>query len=58
MVSLVTDFISERIAAPISLSAIRDGIIVRNLTLAGKMMAIVAVTSLFHKAPDFVYKAF
>lgn len=58
MVSLVTDFISERIAAPISLSAIRDGIIVRNLTLAGKMMAIFAVTSLFHKAPDFVYKAF
>jgi alginate O-acetyltransferase complex protein AlgI len=58
MVCVVMDFIRTQIAAPISLAAIRDGIIVRNLALAGKMMAIIAVTSLLHKAPDFVYKAF
>ena len=43
---------------PRRLSAIQSGEIVRNLTLAGKMMAIFAVATLLHKAPDFVYKAF
>jgi alginate O-acetyltransferase complex protein AlgI len=42
----------------IALADIRDGVVTGNLVLAGKMMAVVAVATLFHKAPDFVYKAF
>jgi D-alanyl-lipoteichoic acid acyltransferase DltB (MBOAT superfamily) len=56
--ALAVDLIRTRVHIPHSLSAIQNGEIVRNLTLAGKMMAIVAVATLLHKAPDFVYKAF
>ena len=42
----------------VSFAAVRDGIVTGNLVLAGKMMAVIAVATLFHKAPDFVYKAF
>jgi D-alanyl-lipoteichoic acid acyltransferase DltB (MBOAT superfamily) len=56
--ALALDLIRVRIHIPLSLSAIQSGEIVRNLTLASKMMAIVAVATLLHKAPDFVYKAF
>jgi alginate O-acetyltransferase complex protein AlgI len=56
--ALVLDFARARFCIPLSLSAIQSGEIVRNLTLAGKMMAIFAVATLLHKAPDFVYKAF
>ena len=50
--------IQARVRIPITLSAIQAGEITRNLYLAGKMMAIIAVATLLHKAPDFVYKAF
>jgi hypothetical protein len=56
--ALILDFIMARVPSPPSLSAIRGGEIVRNLALASKMMAIFAVATLLHKAPDFVYKAF
>jgi alginate O-acetyltransferase complex protein AlgI len=56
--ALVLDLVRSRVHVPLSLSAIQSGEIVKNLTLAGKMMAIFAVTTLLHKAPDFVYKAF
>ena len=56
--ALAVDLIRTRVRIPHSLSAIQNGEIVRNLTLASKMMAIVAVATLLHKAPDFVYKAF
>jgi alginate O-acetyltransferase complex protein AlgI len=56
--ALMLDFIMAHVPSPPSLSAIRGGEIVRNLALASKMMAIFAVATLLHKAPDFVYKAF
>jgi D-alanyl-lipoteichoic acid acyltransferase DltB (MBOAT superfamily) len=56
--ALALDLVRSRVRIPVSLSAIQSGEIVRNLTLAGKMMAIFAVATLLHKAPDFVYKAF
>ena len=56
--ALALDLVRSRVDVPLSLSAIQSGEIVKNLTLAGKMMAIFAVTTLLHKAPDFVYKAF
>ena len=56
--ALGLDLLRSRVHAPLSFSAIQSGEIVRNLTLAGKMMAIFAVATLLHKAPDFVYKAF
>jgi hypothetical protein len=34
------------------------GLVWRNLGLAGRILAVLAVASLFNKAPDFVYKAF
>jgi alginate O-acetyltransferase complex protein AlgI len=56
--ALALDTVSSRLRLRVSLAAIRDGVVVRNLGLAGKMMAVLAVATLFHKAPDFVYKAF
>jgi alginate O-acetyltransferase complex protein AlgI len=56
--ALALDFVLTRVKLPLSLSAIRGGEIVSNLALASKMMAIFAVATLLHKAPDFVYKAF
>jgi hypothetical protein len=34
------------------------GVMTRNLVLAGEVLLIFAVGSFFHKAPEFVYKAF
>ncbi|WGR92804.1 hypothetical protein MTX20_33735 [Bradyrhizobium sp. ISRA435] len=56
--ALILDVVQARLRIPVTLSAIQSGEITRNLHLAGKMMAIVAVATLLHKAPDFVYKAF
>src|SRR3984957_20069633 len=56
--ALILDTVGTRIVTWDSLRAIRDGVLVRNLGLAGKMMAVLAVATLFHKSPDFVYKAF
>ncbi|OAF16742.1 MBOAT family O-acyltransferase [Bradyrhizobium neotropicale] len=58
MAALSLDLIQARLRIPITLSAIQGSEITKNLHLAGKMMAIVAVATLLHKAPDFVYKAF
>jgi alginate O-acetyltransferase complex protein AlgI len=38
--------------------AAADGIILRNMGLATRMLAIFAIASLFNKAPEFVYRAF
>jgi D-alanyl-lipoteichoic acid acyltransferase DltB (MBOAT superfamily) len=57
LASFAFDAVKTRIGE-ISLAGIRDGVVTGNLVLAGKMMAVVAVATLFHKAPDFVYKAF
>lgn len=54
----IFDCIVPRVAAPDFLATIRDSLVGRNLVLAGKMMAIIAVATLLHKSPDFVYKAF
>ncbi|MET4278987.1 MULTISPECIES: MBOAT family O-acyltransferase [unclassified Bradyrhizobium] len=55
-------FIADRmvlhLTTPTLLLSVRDSLIGRNLSLASKMMAIVVVTTLLHKSPDFVYKAF
>ncbi|WP_407165425.1 MBOAT family O-acyltransferase [Bradyrhizobium sp. ORS 111] len=56
--ALILDLAQARLRIPVALSAIQSGEITKNLHLAGKMMAIVAVATLLHKAPDFVYKAF
>ncbi|NEU97349.1 MBOAT family O-acyltransferase [Bradyrhizobium uaiense] len=55
--ALILDVVQARLRI-LDLSGIKGGVITRNLHLAGKMMAIVAVATLLHKAPDFVYKAF
>ena len=52
------DLVQTRIRIPLTLSMTQGGEITKNLHLAGKMMAIIAVATLLHKAPDFVYKAF
>lgn len=57
LAALVMDDIRKR-AADISIAAIGDGVVARNVVLAGKIMSVIAIASLFHKAPDFVYKAF
>ncbi|WBL80309.1 hypothetical protein I3J27_07770 [Bradyrhizobium xenonodulans] len=54
----IADQVAPHLTAPSFLATIRDSLIGRNLTLASQMMAIVAVTTLLHKSPDFVYKAF
>ncbi|MBR0797160.1 hypothetical protein JQ615_17345 [Bradyrhizobium jicamae] len=54
----VADYVAPRLTAPALLTTVRDSLIGRNLTLASQMMAIVAVATLLHKSPDFVYKAF
>jgi len=41
-----------------SLRALSTGLFTRNFTLALRILAIMAINSLFNKAPDFVYKAF
>jgi alginate O-acetyltransferase complex protein AlgI len=40
------------------LRALSDGFMLRNLALAGKILAVLAIASLFNKSPEFVYKAF
>jgi hypothetical protein len=55
---LLADSILERVKAPSFLPRIRDSLLVQNLRLAGRIMAIVVVATLLHKSPDFVYKAF
>jgi hypothetical protein len=35
-----------------------ENIVTRNLWLAGLIVLIAAVSSFYHKAPDFVYRAF
>lgn len=54
----IADRVIPHLAAPTFLLSIRDSLIGRNLSLASKMMAIVVITTLLHKSPDFVYKAF
>ncbi|MGY8667486.1 MBOAT family O-acyltransferase [Bradyrhizobium sp. UFLA05-109] len=54
----ITDRVVPHLAAPTFLLSARDSLIGRNLSLASKMMAIVVITTLLHKSPDFVYKAF
>lgn len=54
----VTDRIVPHLAAPSFVLSVRDSLVGRNLSLASKMMAIVVITTLLHKSPDFVYKAF
>jgi len=39
-------------------NSVAGGVIVRNLTLAFQILLIVTVASFFHKAPEFVYRAF
>jgi len=39
-------------------SAAAGGVVARNLTLAFQVLLIVTVASFFHKAPEFVYRAF
>jgi alginate O-acetyltransferase complex protein AlgI len=58
MAALSLDLVQARIRIPLTLSLTQGGEITKNLHLAGKMMAIIAVATLLHKAPDFVYKAF
>jgi hypothetical protein len=54
----IADRVTPHLTAPAFLLSVRDSLIGQNLSLASKMMAIVAITTLLHKAPDFVYKAF
>ena len=57
--SLVLDRVSAWLAARGgALRSFSAGFVVRNLSLAGRILAVLAVASLFNKAPDFVYKAF
>jgi D-alanyl-lipoteichoic acid acyltransferase DltB (MBOAT superfamily) len=58
LAALALDAVSTRIAVWTTFATLQRKAVVGNLALAGKMMAVVAVLSLFHKAPDFVYKAF
>jgi D-alanyl-lipoteichoic acid acyltransferase DltB (MBOAT superfamily) len=58
LAALALDTISTGIAGWASFATLQRGVVVGNLALAGKMMAVIAVVSLLHKAPDFVYKAF
>jgi D-alanyl-lipoteichoic acid acyltransferase DltB (MBOAT superfamily) len=54
----LADQVAPRLTASAFLATARDSLVGRNLTLASQMMVIVAVTTLLHKSPDFVYKAF
>jgi len=54
----IADRVTPHLTAPAFLLSVRDSLIGQNLSLASKMMAIVAITTLLHKAPDFLYKAF
>jgi D-alanyl-lipoteichoic acid acyltransferase DltB (MBOAT superfamily) len=56
--ALCLDLLRRRVDVLWSFSKIQSGEIIRNLTLAGKLMAVFAVATLLHKAPDFVYRAF
>lgn len=55
--ALVKDGVGKQIAGA-SIASINGGLVARNALLAGKIMSVIAVATLFHKAPDFVYKAF
>jgi D-alanyl-lipoteichoic acid acyltransferase DltB (MBOAT superfamily) len=54
----IADRVTPHLTAPAFLLSVRDSLIGQNLSLASKMIAIGAITTLLHKAPDFVYKAF
>lgn len=41
-----------------SLRAAANGLVLRNILLAGRVLVILAVSSFFHKAPEFVYRVF
>ena len=41
-----------------SLRAAAKGLVLRNLLLAGRVLVILAVSSFFHRAPEFVYRVF
>ncbi len=41
-----------------AIRAASDGFLLRNLSLATRILAILAIASLFNKAPEFVYRAF
>jgi alginate O-acetyltransferase complex protein AlgI len=58
-VTLVADAISTGLSTrSTALHTLSGGFVLRNLSLAGKVLAILAIASLFNKSPDFVYKAF
>lgn len=54
----LADKIAPRLAEPTFLATVRGSLVGQNLMLASQMMAIVVVTTLLHKSPEFVYKAF
>lgn len=54
---LTLDEIGKRIGG-VSLASLGESLFARNVVLAGKIMSVIAIATLFHKAPDFVYKAF
>ncbi len=57
LAALVMDGVGKRVPG-VSITAVGEGLVARNVVLAGKIMSVIAIASLFHKAPDFVYKAF
>ncbi len=57
--TLVLDRVSVWLAARAGMvRELSAGLVMRNLALAGRILAVLAIASLFNKAPDFVYKAF
>ncbi|MGY8679174.1 MBOAT family O-acyltransferase [Bradyrhizobium sp. UFLA05-153] len=57
LAALVMAGVGKRVSG-VSIAAIGEGLVARNVVLAGKIMSVIAIATLFHKAPDFVYKAF
>lgn len=54
----VLDLSTEIFRGGSLLTAVADGVLTRQFILAGRVLMIMAITSFFHKAPEFVYKAF
>ncbi len=50
--------ISQAAPLRIKVNSVSGGVIARNLTLAFQILLTVTVASFFHKAPEFVYRAF
>lgn len=50
--------LSQLTSLRLGVSQRSGGVVVRNLSLAGQILLIVTVASFFHKAPEFVYRAF